>query len=231
MKTVLFILLALVLFSGQADAQAVAGNGNRIFIPAADFHHLGGGSATAVVSMHGTPAAFGELSSFGYGGWLFAEADIVSTYLPFPHAQINTLYPQAVRIWYTSSAGAADGSIVWKYGQQEFAAESSSALVAGTAAGLADKITFAADTHTGTTALSVSVTAWDTISSAVLNTYNNNCMMVVGVEFDVNGDAADDEISLLGVEILGVPKDYNQSNFHVHGPASDGLTLPRRYGY
>ena len=231
MKKFLFLFAALLLFVSQAHSQSIKGNGNRIFLPANTFHFLSGGDGAALETMHGTPANLGEISTFGIGGILCADADVMSTYILFPFAKINTLYPMGVRIWYTSSAGAADGSIDWKYGQQEISAETSTAMVAATAAGLADKITFAADTHTGTTALSVSVTAWDTIGTEALTTYNNNCLMEIGVEFDDNGDAADDEISFLGVELLGVPKDFKQSNFYVQGPASDGITLPRKYEF
>lgn len=237
MKRYLLVLLALVLFAGQADAQsAIAGNGNRIFIPATAFHHLGGGAATAVVSMHGTPAAMAEISTFGIGGWLMSTADAVSMYMVYPADKINNLYPLAVRIWWTATSAVDAGGIDWLFDMEEKSLGGEDALEAATVA-LADAIVFAADSTE--VQFGVQTTDWDTISSAALNTYHQDCLIEIQVELNstVSGvlNLGADEVSFLGVELLGVPKDYKQSNFNVQGStqhgASTGIVLPKRFGY
>jgi len=223
MRKFMVVAIAFLLLFGAWDTQAQIGN--RIWIPYTDFHRV----TNTGVSMAST-ADVGEISSFGIGGFPMDTADLVSMYLPFPADKINTRYPLGVRIWYASVSSGDDGGIDWLFDIEEKAITLIPTALETATTALADGIAFAADSST--IQYAVNITDCDTIGVAALSTYNSETLVELSIELNDRGDASADELHFLGVELIGVPLDFQQSNFYIPGAtqhqSDKGLTIPRK---
>ena len=232
MRKFMLAFCALVLLGLSADVYGQA-EGFRMFIHASDFNNL---LIEGTPNTHGTAAGTAvptEISSFGITGYAMTAADLVSQYFMWPDLYHNKLYPVACRVVWTSDSADDDAGVDWLVGMEEKPFRSETALEASTAAGLADQITFAADSTK--VQFGVQVTQWDTFGVVAMSTYDGDCLVQLGVELDDDGDQTGDEPHFLGLELFFVPPDFRGANFYVPGitwhDTEHGIALPKRGGY
>lgn len=124
-----------------------------------------------------------------------AEADEIHTVIPVPW-DLDRNKPVVGRIYFVHEAAAADTGLIWKVGSLFIAKQAAVPEIQGN---LDVTTTFAAHTC-GATADSLEITDWNDLS---WDSYITDTDILAGlvVEFDTNGDAADDECNFLGLEL------------------------------
>ena len=227
------VFTVLVLLAGVSTQAESGDRAYRRFFPASDFHNLLIEGTPNVLGTAAGTAEESEISSFGISGYAMTAADLVSTFFIWPDKYHNKLYAVACRVVWISDSADDDTGIDWKVGMEEKAFNQETALEAGTAAGLADKIAFTADNSN--VQYGVQTTVWDTFSVGAMQTYDGACLVQLAVELDDDGDATGDEPHFLGVELYFIPPDFRGSTWNVPGvtmhSTEHGIAIDRRSGF
>jgi hypothetical protein len=202
MRKTIVAIAALALLCGVANAQNFDAQSMRqpplsqMFLTP---QNMSGGPLSAAETGLGA-GQLAHYNSFGFATFTMADADYITHVMPVPYG-IDRNYNIAFRVFFMSGSSGSDAP-VWKVFFEEKGA--GTALEVGS--GLAD-----AHTQTGSTSPTIHATyhtAWDTLSTTALSTYNEQAMMQVTVELDDDGGGSADEYSFIGLQIVWLDRNW-----------------------